>query len=142
MCEWWNSFPKIPLRPSAFFYAFGREQKYSIPQEKEAFRSHRDERYGLWVEYSRQLRPLLSIPEPRTNDGFLLPWLGIDLDRHHVRNTHRKAPKSDNVYLKLLVKFYRFLARKYCIHLFLQAYHYTRLENSHILLSCRLPLPQ
>jgi hypothetical protein len=36
---------------------------------------------------------------------------GIDLDRHHVRSSHRKAPKSDNVYLKLLVKLYRFLAR-------------------------------
>ncbi|KAL9043263.1 MAG: hypothetical protein Q9214_003548, partial [Letrouitia sp. 1 TL-2023] len=36
----------------------------------------------------------------------------IDLDRHHVRNGHRKAPKSDNVYLKLLVKLYRFLARR------------------------------
>ncbi|TGO55104.1 hypothetical protein BOTNAR_0252g00110 [Botryotinia narcissicola] len=34
----------------------------------------------------------------------------IDLDNHHVRNTHRKTPKSDNVYLKLLVKLYRFLA--------------------------------
>jgi len=29
-----------------------------------------------------------------------------------VRGTHRKAPKSDNVYLKLLVKLYRFLARR------------------------------
>ena len=29
-----------------------------------------------------------------------------------MRNTHRKAPKSDNVYLKLLVKLYRFLARE------------------------------
>ncbi|KAI0156884.1 ribosomal protein L18e/L15P [Xylariaceae sp. FL1272] len=38
--------------------------------------------------------------------------MGIDLDRHHVRGTHRKAPKSDNVYLKLLVKLYRFLARR------------------------------
>jgi large subunit ribosomal protein L18e len=38
--------------------------------------------------------------------------MGIDLDRHHVRSTHRKAPKSDNVYLKLLVKLYRFLARR------------------------------
>jgi large subunit ribosomal protein L18e len=38
--------------------------------------------------------------------------LGIDLDAHHVRSTHRKAPKSDNVYLKLLVKLYRFLARR------------------------------
>ncbi|KAK8153441.1 solute carrier family 25 member 42 [Phyllosticta citrichinensis] len=36
----------------------------------------------------------------------------IDLDRHHVRSTHRKAPKSDNVYVKLLVKLYRFLARR------------------------------
>ncbi|RDW57991.1 putative 60S ribosomal protein L18-B [Coleophoma cylindrospora] len=44
------------------------------------------------------------------DDGFLS--LGIDLDAHHVRNTHRKAPKSDNVYLKLLVKLYRFLARR------------------------------
>ncbi|CAD6583832.1 MAG: hypothetical protein ASARMPREDX12_002307 [Alectoria sarmentosa] len=38
--------------------------------------------------------------------------MGIDLDKHHVRSTHRKAPKSDNVYLKLLVKLYRFLARR------------------------------
>ncbi|TQS34193.1 hypothetical protein Golomagni_05432 [Golovinomyces magnicellulatus] len=39
-------------------------------------------------------------------------YIGIDLNAHHVRNTHRKAPKSDNVYLKLLVKLYRFLARR------------------------------
>ncbi|KAL3953054.1 hypothetical protein ACCO45_012997 [Purpureocillium lilacinum] len=38
--------------------------------------------------------------------------MGIDLDRHHVKGTHRKAPKSDNVYLKLLVKLYKFLARR------------------------------
>ncbi|KAK0636403.1 60S ribosomal protein L18 [Bombardia bombarda] len=38
--------------------------------------------------------------------------MGIDLNVHHVRKTHRKAPKSDNVYLKLLVKLYRFLARR------------------------------
>ncbi|KAL8894545.1 MAG: hypothetical protein Q9207_008478 [Kuettlingeria erythrocarpa] len=38
--------------------------------------------------------------------------MGIDLDRHHVKSGHRKAPKSDNVYLKLLVKLYRFLARR------------------------------
>ncbi|KAI1907188.1 hypothetical protein LOZ53_002121 [Ophidiomyces ophidiicola] len=38
--------------------------------------------------------------------------MGIDLDRHHVRGTHRTAPKSDNVYLQLLVKLYRFLARR------------------------------
>ncbi|KAJ3507402.1 hypothetical protein NM208_g15963 [Fusarium decemcellulare] len=39
--------------------------------------------------------------------------LCIDLDRHHVKGTHRTAPKSDNVYLKLLVKLYRFLARMF-----------------------------
>ncbi|KIN06517.1 hypothetical protein OIDMADRAFT_24819 [Oidiodendron maius Zn] len=38
--------------------------------------------------------------------------MGIDLNAHHVRSTHRKAPKSDNVYVKLLVKLYRFLARR------------------------------
>ncbi|KAL1976433.1 hypothetical protein VTN31DRAFT_2715 [Thermomyces dupontii] len=38
--------------------------------------------------------------------------MGIDLDRHHVRSSHRKAPKSNNVYLQLLVKLYRFLARR------------------------------
>ena len=38
--------------------------------------------------------------------------MGIDLNAHHVRKTHRQAPKSDNVYLKLLVKYYRFLARR------------------------------
>ncbi|KAF4636999.1 hypothetical protein G7Y89_g1095 [Cudoniella acicularis] len=48
--------------------------------------------------------------QPWADEGVLT--LGIDLDAHHVRNTHRKAPKSDNVYLKLLVKLYRFLARR------------------------------
>jgi len=38
--------------------------------------------------------------------------MGIDLRWKHVRSSHRKAPKSDNVYLKLLVKLYRFLARR------------------------------
>ncbi|CAD0018397.1 unnamed protein product [Aureobasidium pullulans] len=38
--------------------------------------------------------------------------MGIDLDKHHVRSGHRKAPKSDNPYTALLVKLYRFLSRK------------------------------
>ncbi|KAG1555213.1 hypothetical protein G6F49_007351 [Rhizopus delemar] len=38
--------------------------------------------------------------------------IGIDLKRHHVKNSNRTAPKSDNVYLALLVKLYRFLARR------------------------------
>ncbi|KAF7594273.1 hypothetical protein BBP40_009673 [Aspergillus hancockii] len=42
----------------------------------------------------------------------VLAAMGIDLDRHHVRNSHRKAPKSENVYLQVLVKLYRFLARR------------------------------
>lgn len=32
--------------------------------------------------------------------------------KEHVRSGHREAPKSDNVYLQLLVKLYRFLARR------------------------------
>ncbi|KAI5960959.1 uncharacterized protein KGF55_004226 [Candida pseudojiufengensis] len=32
--------------------------------------------------------------------------------KQHIRSGHRTAPKSDNVYLKLLVKLYSFLARR------------------------------
>ncbi|KAK0255055.1 hypothetical protein LTR91_000985 [Friedmanniomyces endolithicus] len=38
--------------------------------------------------------------------------MGVDLDNHHVKSGHRKAPKSENPYLLLLVKLYRFLARR------------------------------
>lgn len=38
--------------------------------------------------------------------------MGIDLPHHHRKNKNRKEPKSQNVYLKLLVKLYRFLARR------------------------------
>lgn len=38
--------------------------------------------------------------------------MGIDIDRKHVKKGHRTEPKSDNVYLKLLVKLYRVLARR------------------------------
>merc|ERR1712007_410864 len=32
--------------------------------------------------------------------------------KQHIRSGHRTAPKSDNVYLKQLVKLYSFLARR------------------------------
>ncbi|KAJ3118809.1 hypothetical protein HK098_005831 [Nowakowskiella sp. JEL0407] len=39
--------------------------------------------------------------------------MGIDLPhKHHVKNTARNAPKSEDPYLLLLVKLYRFLARR------------------------------
>ncbi|KAI9893251.1 MAG: hypothetical protein M1814_000379 [Vezdaea aestivalis] len=38
--------------------------------------------------------------------------MGIDLNAHHVRSSHRKAPRSDNAYLRILVKTYRVLARR------------------------------
>ncbi|KAK9459874.1 60S ribosomal protein eL18 [Lipomyces oligophaga] len=39
--------------------------------------------------------------------------MGIDLlKKQHVKSSHRGAPASDNAYLKLLVKLYRFLARR------------------------------
>lgn len=40
--------------------------------------------------------------------------MGIDhTSKQHKRSGHRTAPKSDNVYLKLLVKLYTFLARMF-----------------------------
>lgn len=38
--------------------------------------------------------------------------MGIDIKRHHVKSGHRSAPKSEDPYLLLLVKLYRFLARR------------------------------
>merc|ERR1712014_434923 len=38
--------------------------------------------------------------------------MGIDLDRHHVKKGQRQAPASKDVELLLLVKLYRFLARR------------------------------
>ncbi|TPX30695.1 hypothetical protein SmJEL517_g05789 [Synchytrium microbalum] len=38
--------------------------------------------------------------------------MGIDIRKHHIRNSHREEPKSQDVYLRLLVKLYRFLARR------------------------------
>ncbi|RIA96593.1 eukaryotic ribosomal protein L18 [Glomus cerebriforme] len=38
--------------------------------------------------------------------------MGIDIKKHHVRHRNRTAPKSEDVYLRLLVKVYRFLARR------------------------------
>ncbi|KAM0469745.1 hypothetical protein ACHAPX_010326 [Trichoderma viride] len=65
---------------------------------------------GKFACIPRHFRLRLSSP----SSSFSAPVvaMGIDLDRHHVKGTHRKAPKSDNVYLKLLVKLYRFLARR------------------------------
>ncbi|KXN83535.1 60S ribosomal protein L18-B [Leucoagaricus sp. SymC.cos] len=37
---------------------------------------------------------------------------GIDIARHHVKKGQRTAPKSEDPYLLLLVKLYRFLARR------------------------------
>ncbi|WPH00452.1 ribosomal protein L18e/L15P [Acrodontium crateriforme] len=38
--------------------------------------------------------------------------MGIDVERHHVKSGHRKAPKSENPYLAILHKLYSFLARR------------------------------
>ncbi|KII96054.1 hypothetical protein PLICRDRAFT_48977 [Plicaturopsis crispa FD-325 SS-3] len=38
--------------------------------------------------------------------------MGIDLKSHHVKKSNRTAPKSEDPYLLLLVKLYRFLARR------------------------------
>jgi len=38
--------------------------------------------------------------------------MGIDIAHHHVKKGQRTAPKSEDPYLLLLVKLYRFLARR------------------------------
>ncbi|KAJ3375755.1 hypothetical protein AMAG_01573 [Allomyces macrogynus ATCC 38327] len=38
--------------------------------------------------------------------------MGIDIQRHHVKKTQRKEAASGNPYLLLLVKLYKFLARR------------------------------
>merc|ERR1711920_755830 len=38
--------------------------------------------------------------------------MGIDIQHHHVKKGNRTAPKSEDPYLLLLVKLYRFLARR------------------------------
>jgi len=38
--------------------------------------------------------------------------MGIDIRHNKDRKVHRKEPKSEDIYLRLLVKLYRFLARR------------------------------
>merc|ERR1712002_1224932 len=38
--------------------------------------------------------------------------MGIDITHKHDRKVRRTEPKSDDIYLRLLVKLYRFLARR------------------------------
>lgn len=71
--------------------------------------------YALFTSVPFTLEAFFQLGPKKKFGGFHVAnsstSLGIDLDKHHVRSSHRKAPKSDNVYLKLLVKLYRFLAR-------------------------------
>uniref|UniRef100_A0AAY4A7E6 Large ribosomal subunit protein uL15/eL18 domain-containing protein n=1 Tax=Denticeps clupeoides TaxID=299321 RepID=A0AAY4A7E6_9TELE len=39
-------------------------------------------------------------------------WPGVDIRHNKDRKVHRKEPKSQDIYLRLLVKLYRFLARR------------------------------
>ena len=43
---------------------------------------------------------------------FVIVFQGVDISHKKDRKVHRTAPKSDDVYLRLLVKLYRFLARR------------------------------
>ncbi|XP_054762801.2 large ribosomal subunit protein eL18-like [Lytechinus pictus] len=38
--------------------------------------------------------------------------MGIDIDHSKLRKVHRTEPRSEDIYLRLLVKLYRFLARR------------------------------
>ncbi|KAM6968288.1 large ribosomal subunit protein eL18 [Aplochiton taeniatus] len=41
-----------------------------------------------------------------------LVYAGVDIRHNKDRKVHRKEPKSEDIYLRLLVKLYRFLARR------------------------------
>lgn len=66
----------------------------------------------LIIPFFGEISAFSPLPSPCSSETNRCPKSpGIDLDRHHVRSSHRKAPKSENVYLQVLVKLYRFLAR-------------------------------
>merc|ERR1712021_85066 len=44
--------------------------------------------------------------------GFSGTIMGVDIRHNKDRKVRRTAPKSDDIYLRLLVKLYRFLARR------------------------------
>ena len=47
-----------------------------------------------------------------SNYNQLLPFQGVDIRHNKDRKVRRTAPKSEDIYLRLLVKLYRFLARR------------------------------
>lgn len=53
-------------------------------------------------------RMLISLSGPGRGGGTIM---GVDI-RHKDRKVWRKEPKSQDIYLRLLVKLYRFLARR------------------------------
>ncbi|KAG2457865.1 RL18 protein, partial [Polypterus senegalus] len=46
------------------------------------------------------------------HDKFWPSYQGVDIRHNKDRKVHRKEPKSQDIYLRLLVKLYRFLARR------------------------------
>merc|ERR1711890_111527 len=44
--------------------------------------------------------------------GFFRQTMGVDIRHNKDRKVRRTAPKSKDIYLRLLVKLYRFLARR------------------------------
>jgi len=47
-----------------------------------------------------------------THSAYSKTKMGIDIKAHHVKKSNRTSPKSEDPYLLLLVKLYRFLARR------------------------------
>lgn len=57
-------------------------------------------------------KPQLQLASNPLGFSIYLFLQGVDIAKHHVRKGHRTAPKSEDPYLLLLVKLYRFLARR------------------------------
>lgn len=63
--------------------------------------------FSIFAYYNLKTISTLLTPCPN-----LARAMGIDINHKKDRRVHRKEPVSQNVYLRLLVKLYRFLARR------------------------------
>ncbi|CAJ0910117.1 10182_t:CDS:2, partial [Entrophospora sp. SA101] len=63
-------------------------------------------------EFLHQLVTYFRTKREDDVDSLKIILKGIDIKKHHVRKRNRTEPKSEDVYLRLLVKLYRVLARR------------------------------
>ncbi|XP_042639240.1 60S ribosomal protein L18 [Orycteropus afer afer] len=66
----------------------------------------------LWAFLGSGLRIVSDLSAQSRKYGLPSPPQGVDIRHNKDRKVRRKEPKSQDIYLRLLVKLYRFLARR------------------------------